>query len=136
MTDDTANTLTQILNSLEETKAAVTDLRGEVEPFLVSVWTGLQELRATTEKIGSEQVKARSEIMSRIDRLQETVELVRDDARVNWATADTAIHRVRNSREDIDDLQKQITAMERRYQTLVSLVDELRKPGIEKLDDQ
>jgi len=36
-------------------------------------------------------LRVRGEIMDRIDRLQETVELVRSDARVNWATADTAI---------------------------------------------
>ncbi|MDB5399293.1 MAG: hypothetical protein JWQ55_1311 [Rhodopila sp.] len=94
----------------------------------------LRALRTTTEGISAEHSRTRSEIMSRIDRLQETVELTRDDARVNWATADTAINRVRNSREDIDDLQKQIAAMERRYQTMASVVDGLRKPA--KPDNQ
>ena len=97
--------------------------------------TALRELRANAQEISSEQSKTRSEIMSRIDRLQETVELVRDDARVNWATADTAINRARNSRQDIDDLQKQIGAMERRYQTLAALVDGLRNPEIKKPDN-
>jgi chromosome segregation ATPase len=94
----------------------------------------LRALRTTTEGISAEHSRTRSEIMSRIDRLQETVELTRDDGRVNWATADTAINRVRNSREDIDDLQKQIAAMERRYQTMASVVDGLRKPA--KPDNQ
>ena len=86
----------------------MTTLSAAREQSFTIIETGLQELRATTQQISSEQSKTRSEIMDRIDRLQETVELVRDDARVNWATADTAINRVRNSREDIDDLQKQI----------------------------
>ena len=150
MTNVDPGTLTQILKSLEETKGAITNLRGQVEPFfisirteLISIRTELQELRATTERLGAtterlgaDQVKIRGEIMSRIDRLQESIELVRNDACVNWATADTAIHRARNSHQDIDDLQKQITAMERRYQTLISLVDELRKPVTKKPHEQ
>jgi chromosome segregation ATPase len=95
----------------------------------------IQELRDVTAELGAAQSRMRSEIMSRIDRLQETVELLRDDARVNWATADTAINRARNAREAIDDLQKQISAMERRYQTLASLVDGLRNPDAKKPDD-
>jgi septal ring factor EnvC (AmiA/AmiB activator) len=94
----------------------------------------LQELRALVENIRSEQSKTRIEIMDRIDRLQTTIEMVREDARVNWATADTAINRAKNSRADIDDLQGQISAMERRYQTLAAVVDELRKSEPKKPD--
>jgi len=122
MPDEAATALTKILDTINENREklnvindnlksllnGMTTLSAAREQSFTIIETGLQELRATTQQISSEQSKTRSEIMDRIDRLQETVELVRDDARVNWATADTAINRVRNSREDIDDLQKQI----------------------------
>jgi chromosome segregation ATPase len=144
-----------IHNDLEGLRGGLANLQTQRQQDFATMQTGVQELRqdfatmqtdvrelrndlralrTTTEGISAEHSRTRSEIMSRIDRLQETVELTRDDARVNWATADTAINRVRNSREDIDDLQKQIAAMERRYQTMASVVDGLRKPA--KPDNQ
>jgi hypothetical protein len=85
-------------------------------------------------QLREEQVKTRAEIMDRIDRLQGTVDLVREDSRVNWATANTAINRNLTSRDDIDGLLNTIQAMERRHQTLAAMVEELRqqigkKPG-------
>jgi hypothetical protein len=108
-----------LLDGSRELRLAVSDLRD----------TQSRELRLAISELNGAQVKMRSEIMDRIDRLQETVEIVRDDVRVNWATADTAINRARSSREEIDDLQKVIAAMERRFQTLASIVDGMRKRG-------
>ncbi|MEA2769920.1 MAG: hypothetical protein QOD93_2882 [Acetobacteraceae bacterium] len=137
---DFATMQTDVRELRQDFATMQTDVR-ELRQDSTTVRTGVQELRndlqalrTTTDGISAEHSRTRSEIMSRIDRLQETVELTRDDARVNWATADTAINRVRNSREDIDDLQKQIAAMERRYQTMASVVDGLRKPA--KPDNQ
>jgi hypothetical protein len=93
-----------------------------------------QYIRDTVQKMEADQLQSRISIMNRIDRLQDTVALAQEDTRVNWATANTAINRARNSREDIDDLHKLIEAMERRYQTLAAVVDELRKPEIKKPD--
>jgi chromosome segregation ATPase len=137
---DFATMQTDVRELRQDFATMQTDVR-ELRQDSTTMRTGVQELRndlqalrTTTDGISAEHSRTRSEIMSRIDRLQETVELTRDDARVNWATADTAINRVRNSREDIDDLQKQIAAMERRYQTMASVVDGLRKPA--KPDNQ
>ncbi len=58
-------------------------------------WGSLEEKLTATQ---AEQTRMRVEIMNCIDRLQEKVELVREDARVIWATADTAINRPRNDR--------------------------------------
>jgi predicted nuclease with TOPRIM domain len=84
------------------------------------------ELRDSIRQVGADQTRLRVEVMARIDRLQATVDLVREDARVNWATADTAMNRVKNYREEIDHLTAMISAMERRYQSLAAVVDDLR----------
>jgi uncharacterized coiled-coil DUF342 family protein len=139
------NQQTKITRVMQELGARMDVLLNRVQSIVTSQdqqFSTLQELRASVdvlrasvERLSLEQPKTRSELMARIDRLQETVELVRDDLTVNWATANTAINRARNSREDVDDLQKQISAMERRYQTLASLVDGLRKPENKKPND-
>ena len=94
----------------------------------------LEHLETRLEHLEAGQTKIRAEIMDRIDRLQGTVELVREDSRVNWATADTAMNRVRNSRQDIENLLAMITAMERRHQVLAAIVDGLRNPDARKPD--
>jgi hypothetical protein len=58
-----------------DTTATVTEQR------FTSIQADVQELRASNKKIILEQSKSRSEIMGRIGRLQETVELMREDAR-------------------------------------------------------
>jgi len=109
MSDDAANPLIEVLKSLQDIKGSVSALHEGVRPYLSSIQTTLQEFRATTEKISSDQSKARSEIMSRIDRLQETVELVRDDARVNWATAASEQSKTRGEiMSRIDRLQETV----------------------------
>jgi chromosome segregation ATPase len=143
MSDPTENPtgLVKILDALQEIRRAQTGVSASVEKIVSDLPKIIALVQAKFDQFGSEQVKTRAEIMDRIDRLQGTVELVRDDARVNWATADwatadTAINRARNSREDIDHLQKQITAMQRRYQTLEAVLEELRKSEDKKPDTQ
>jgi hypothetical protein len=138
MPDEAEDQQTKNTRVMQELGARMDVLLDRVQSIITSQeqqFSILQELRPFIEKFTLEQLKTRSELMARIDRLQETVELVRDDVTVNWATANTAINRARNSREDVDDLQRQISAMERRYQTLASLVDGLRKPENKKPND-
>jgi mRNA-degrading endonuclease toxin of MazEF toxin-antitoxin module len=102
---------------LDETIQAALDniaatVTGAVEPEIAKLVNTLTQIR--------------TEIMARIDRLQGTVELVREDGRVNWATADTALNRAKNYREKIDSLTLTLSVMERRYQTLMAMVQELR----------
>ncbi len=70
----------------------------------------------------------RTQIMDRIDRLQGAVEGLRDDSRVNWATAENAVDKTKALRIDVDGLHDIIRAMERRHQTLANMVEELRNP--------
>ena len=106
----------------------------QLETRLERLETRLERLETRLDQLEAGQIKIRTEIMDRIDRLQGTVELVQKDSRVNWATADTAMNRVWNSREDIDNLLAMITAMERRHQLLAAIVDGMRNPGTRKPD--
>jgi hypothetical protein len=76
--------------------------------------------------------KARTEIMDRIDRLQGTVELVREDGKVNWFTADTAMNRAKSYREEIENLSLTVAAMQRGHQILAAMVEELREQNNKK----
>lgn len=69
----------------------------------------------------------RAQIMDRIDRLQGTVELLREDITVNWSTANTAFNRNMSTRDDVDNVLQTIAAMERRYRVLMAMVEELRE---------
>jgi chromosome segregation ATPase len=127
LTDKVASISTRVESVATRVESVATRVES-VATRVESVSTQLAGYEQRFDTLAGALLRVRGEIMDRIDRLQETVELVRSDARVNWATADTAINRARNTREDIDDLQKQIAAMERRYQTLASVVDGLRNP--------
>jgi chromosome segregation ATPase len=127
--------LQRFTEGLRNLHADVTLMRNDVTVLGTEIPDRLQRLQTLVEE-GLSRVRAeastdlartRAEIMDRIDRLQGTIELMRDDARVNWATADNAMSRLRNTREDLEGLQAQISAMERRYQTLAALVEELRR---------
>jgi len=108
-----------VLGLLSSLQTNVSSLQTNVSGLQTSVVDSIQ-------RVVADQTRLRVEVMARIDRLQTTIELVREDARVNWATADTALSRVKNYREEIDHLTAIITAMERRHQTLAAAVDELR----------
>jgi chromosome segregation ATPase len=108
-----------VLGLLSSLQTNVSSLQTNVSGLQTSVVDSIQ-------RVVADQTRLRVEVMARIDRLQTTIELVREDARVNWATADTALSRVKNYREEIDHLTTIITAMERRHQTLAAVVDELR----------
>jgi chromosome segregation ATPase len=108
-----------VLGILSSLQTNVSSLQTDVSGLQTSVGDSIQ-------RVVADQTRLRVEVMARIDRLQTTIELIREDARVNWATADTALSRVKNYREEIDHLTAIIAAMERRHQTLAAVVDELR----------
>jgi hypothetical protein len=70
--------------------------------------------------------------MDRIDRMQGTIDMLREDMRVNWGTADFAISNSKNVRGDVDMLLTLISQMERRHQTLAAQVEELRNRDASK----
>jgi chromosome segregation ATPase len=123
--------LRSILSELADLRKDFADLRNDFTDLLKD----FADLRKDVDKlqIGQSELRAqilqtRSQIMDRIDRQQAELERMRDDIRVTWSTADAAIDRVKSLRQDVDGLHGMISAMERRYQTLAAMVDELRNP--------
>jgi uncharacterized phage infection (PIP) family protein YhgE len=123
---DEGQTLTR--TGLDQLDAGQTLMRTRLD----QLDAGQTLMRTRLDQLDAGHGKVRAEIIDRIDRLQETVELVREDARVNWATADTAMNRARTSRDEIDGLMAMIAAMERRHQTLSAIADGLRNNGARK----
>jgi chromosome segregation ATPase len=133
-----AATVVTSVQEFAEHRAHLTATRAELQSILADTKTAMASMSADLPKkisdeilprldqVSRDQMRIRAEIMERIDRLQGTVELVREDGRVNWTTADTALNRAKNYREEIDNLTTTLSAMERRYQTLMSMVQELR----------
>jgi uncharacterized protein YoxC len=105
-------------------KTAPDRLRDALSPAIIAAMTPV--LTNAVTPVREELIKTRMEIMDRIDRLQGTVDLVRDDIKVNWAATNTAFNRNMSTRDDIDGVLQTIAAMERRYQTLMAMVQELR----------
>jgi chromosome segregation ATPase len=123
---DVLGVLSSLQTNVSSLQTNVSSLQTNVSSLQTNV-SGLQtSVVDSIQRVVADQTRLRVEVMARIDRLQTTIELVREDARVNWATADTALSRVKNYREEIDHLTAIITAMERRHQTLAAAVDELR----------
>src|SRR4030081_1678461 len=109
---------------VDDLRPMLAAIQEKVNVRTAEISSGIAELhtlvRTRLDTLDAEQIKIRSEIMSRIDRLQDTVEFVREDIRVNWHTADNAVNRARTSREEIERLTELISAMDRRYQLLAS----------------
>jgi hypothetical protein len=109
-----------------EFQREVLSMLSALQTDVSALQVGQSALGESIHQVAADQTRLRVEVMARIDRLQTTVEVVREDARVNWATANTAMDRVKSYRSDIDHLTEIISAMERRHQTLAAIVDELR----------
>ena len=67
-------------------QADLSELRSSVGASIRQIVADQVELRDSVRQVAADQIKLRVEVMARIDRLQATVDLVREDARVNWAT--------------------------------------------------
>jgi len=83
-------------------------------------------------KLGETQEGIRVSVMERIDRMQGTIDMLREDMRVNWGRADFAISNSKNVRGEVDMLLTLISQMERRHQTLAAQVEELRNRDASK----
>ena len=90
-----------------------------------------------------EQNKLRSVLLAKIDGLQGTVDLVRQDIRNSWNTADFAIINSRQTREEAEKTSRQtreetdkilsiISTMQKQQQLSTSQVEELRRRAAEK----
>lgn len=90
------------------------------------------EFRPWLEKLEAQLSELRSVSLCRIDDVKGTLDLLREDVRTNWMTADFAISNSRNGREDVDKLIQLVTGLQRSQQMLTSQVDELRKAAQER----
>ena len=80
----------------------------------------------------AEQDKLRGMLLAKMDGLQGTMDLVRQDTRNAWNTADFSISNSRHAREETDKLLGLISSMQRQQQLLTSQVEELRRSAIER----
>lgn len=128
-----------ILNSLGELTKKVSDLTLQRVALTESIGrltdTNTRFSELVIERLGAletSQNAIRTAIMDRIDRVQGTIEMLRDDSRVNWQTADVSLSNSRNLRGEVETLLGLISAMERRHQTLATQVEELRSRDVPK----
>jgi chromosome segregation ATPase len=121
-----------VLDAIGTLRSEVGALRSEVGTLRSDVTTEIGALRSEIGTLRSEHVETRTAIMGRVDRVQESVEQLRNEMKVNWATADTAIRRVRGAEDEARGLYDLIAAMQREIQTLAARVDgmDLRRGGL------
>jgi len=101
------------------TRAAITDMQAAVTDMRAAI---MDTRAAVTE--------TRVAVMDRIDRLQGVVEQLRTEMTVNWATADTAIRRVRGAEDEARGLYELVAAMQREIQVLSARVDGMQGRGV------
>lgn len=82
--------------------------------------------------VSTAQDKLRAALLAKMDGLQGTMDLVRQDVRNSWNTADFALSNSRNIREESDKLLNMISTMQRQQQLLTSQVEELRRNAADK----
>ena len=92
----------------------------------------LDRIEKRQDSTEAELIKVRTEIMARIDRMQSTMDSVREDVAVNMAAAGTAMNNVRNIRSDFENLFDMVMTMHRQQMKLTERVDELSKPPNER----
>lgn len=84
------------------------------------------------QKLATDLDRLRVVALGKLDGLQGTVDLVREDVRNSWSTANFAITNSRHARDETDKVLSLISTMQRQQQLLTSQVDGLRKAAVEK----
>ncbi len=90
-----------------------------------------EQILPLMDRIVSEQATLRAVLLGKMDGFQGTMELVREDTRNAWGTADFAIVNSRDAREESDKLVSLISVMQRQQQRLASQVGDLRRKAAE-----
>ena len=98
-----------------------------LETGQVSLRADLAGLGAGQGSLGADLARLRADVMDRIDRLQNTVEGMRDDIRVNCGASDRATRIASGASEEVRALGAEVSAMERQIMRLRADVDELKK---------
>ena len=105
--------------------AEVADLRAEV----AGLRNRLDKLEIEVASLRSDLYSTRSAIMDRIDRVQGTVDQLRSEMTVNWATADNAIRKARVNQDEVREVYDLFAAMQRQVQVLTERVNHLELRG-------
>ncbi len=112
MYDDLAQQILTALTRLERGQAA------------------LEKGQAALEKgqaaLAGDFVRLRSEVMARIDRLQDTVNLMHDDIGVNFGRADQVERKGDHTRDELRDLAKLVSGMQHQIHRLQGEVMQIR----------
>ena len=117
--------ITGVREVLDTQRERLKVLNTDVLPALEIIKLSLGNLEGQIDKL-------RGVMLGKIDGLQGTTDLVRQDVRNSWQTADFAISNSRNVRDDVEQIQTLISTMQRQYQLLASQVEVLRKNADEK----
>ena len=87
------------------------------------------ELTAQGEKLmaqGEKMIALRTDLMARMDRLQDSITAIRDDIGVNMGAADRAVEANDHTRAEVRSLGEVVTAMGRQIQRLQADVRALK----------
>ena len=119
----------QILAALRQVQDGVTKLeagQAKLEAGQASLEAGQAKLENAQARLEESQTQLRVELMSRMDRLQNTLTGIRDDIGVNMGRADRAHEAADNTRAELRTLGEVVTGMGRQIQRLQTAVRELR----------
>ena len=97
-----------------------------LDQSLEGVEQGQREIVALVGRVQAEATRTRSDIMARMDRLQDAITAIRDDIAVNFGTPDQARRANDNTREDLRTLGDVVAAMQKQIQRLQTEVRGLR----------
>lgn len=90
------------------------------------------EIHKIQKELSADLNKMRGLMLGKIDGLQGTMDLVRQDVRNSWQTADYAINNSSNVHDEVKQLRKIISTMQTQYQLLASHVEVLRRSADEE----
>ncbi len=127
----------EALSGLAQAVAEMSQMVGEATRQVTENSNVLREkLLPLVEQVTAEQTQLRALILRKTESLQDTMDLVRQDARNARNTADFSItHSVGNNhqtREEIEKLLAMILGVQRQQQILTSQVEELRRGAAER----
>jgi chromosome segregation ATPase len=115
--------VTDLRTEMTDLRTEMTDLRTEMTDLRTEMTARMDELRLETR---SSITELRVAVMDQIDRLQHTVELVKDDITVNYGMSDRVERLARAAQEETRALGGVVRAMQRQIARLKTDVDQLR----------
>ena len=120
--------------------SGINQLSGNVDTFHTNMIAKISQLTEAHSRLTEAHNKLteahnelRTSVFSKLDRVQGTIELVKEDINVNFASSYTAVSNARSGREETENLAQIVYAMQRQYKLLAAQLEELRK---DRLDGQ